>query len=189
MQLALLYSQSQWIEGLAVGAGAVAILAVFAYTRLRWDAHLDMFLAMAGPGGAGMLFGGMWAGPAACHDQSWMGFAAMSAGMAGAAVPLCWFRARCLLEARQRGRGVMSLVLDWIGMEAGMVLGHFSSLMIPWSDTRAIWLHHGIMLTAMALGMLAAAAVQSLYIHDAAALSRERVLPQSGSAYRNRGWE
>ena len=159
-QLAILYSQSQWTEALAAGLGAVALLAVFAYTRLRWDSHVDMFLAMTGPGGLGMLLGGMVSGES-CHDAGWSSFLWMSAGMTMASVPLCWYRARCLQEARAQGRGVLELLLDWIGMEAGMVLGHLPAVFVHLPDARAVWLHHGVMLVAMSLGMLAAAAIQS----------------------------
>ena len=72
-QLAILYGQSQWTEACAIGVAVVALLAAFAYTRLRWDAHVDMFLAMTGPGGLGMLLGTM-AGGESCHDAGWSGF-------------------------------------------------------------------------------------------------------------------
>ena len=90
-QLVILYSQSQWTEALLAGAAITALLAAFAYTRLKWDAHVDMFLAMTGPGGLGMLLGGMLTGER-CHDAGWAGFWTMSAGMALASVPLCWYR-------------------------------------------------------------------------------------------------
>ena len=159
-QLAILYSQSEWTEALAVGLGAVALLAAFAYTRLKWDSHVDMFLAMTGPGGLGMLVGGMLSGES-CHDAGWSSFLWMSAGMSIASAPLCWYRARCLQEARAQGRGVWALSLDWTGMQAGMVLGHLPAMFVHLPDARAAWLHHGVMLVAMSLGMLAAAAIQS----------------------------
>ena len=162
-QLAILYSQSQWTEALAGGVGVVVILAVFAYTRLRWDAHVDMFLAMAGPGGLGMLLGSIVAGGEGCHDGGWASFLWMSVGMAIASVPLCWYRARCLQEARLEGRGAMALLLDWIGMQGGMLLGHLPATLVNMPDARASWLHHGIMLVGMSLGMLAAAALQSIW--------------------------
>jgi len=161
-QLALLYNQSPWIEGAGVGACVLAIVAIFAYTRLHWDTHVDMFLAMTGPGGLGMILGALITGQS-CHDVgwNWASFALMSLGMAVASMPLCWFRARCLLEAREQGRGVQALVLDWVGMQAGMMLGHLPATLVHLSDTRAVWLHHGIILVAMSLGMLAAAVLQA----------------------------
>ena len=145
--MAILYSQSQWTEGLAVGAALVALLAAFAFTRLRWDSHVDMFLAMAGPGGLGMLLASF-----NCHAD-WSGFLWMSVGMTAASVPLCWYRARCVQEARAQGRGLSALGIDWLGMQIGMLLGYLPSIFVPMP---AVWLHHGIMLVAMALGMLAA---------------------------------
>ena len=159
-QLAILYNQSQWIEALLAGAGVTALLAAFAYTRLKWDPHVDMFLAMTGPGGLGMVLGGMLANEN-CHDAGWAGFWMMSAGMTLAAVPLCWYRARCLREARAQGRGATALAIDFIGMQAGMLLGHVPALFVHLPGDRAAWLHHGVMLVGMSLGMLAATAIQA----------------------------
>lgn len=170
-QLAILYSQSQWTEGLLVGLGAVALLAAFAYTRLRWDAHVDMLLAMTGPGGLGMLLGGMATGNS-CHDAGWAGFLWMSAGMAIASLPLCWYRARCLKEAREQGRGFTALLIDWAGMQTGMLLGHLPLMFIPVFDHRAAWLFHGVMLLGMLLGMLAAAGVQAPRLSAGAPIKR-----------------
>ena len=154
--MAILYNQSRWIEALAIGLAAVALLAAFAYTRLRWDAHVDMFLAMTGPGGLGMLLGAMAAGED-CHDAGWSGFLGMSVGMAAASIPMCWYRARCLQQAKAEGRGGQALVIDWLGMQAGMLLGHLPAMFVHLPSARAAWLHHGVMLVAMLLGMLAAA--------------------------------
>ena len=71
-QLAILYSQSRWTEGLIAGAAVAGLLAAFAYTRLKWDSHVDMFLAMTGPGGLGMLLGAVASGES-CHDGGWIG--------------------------------------------------------------------------------------------------------------------
>ena len=146
----LLYSRSQWTEGLIAGVGVTAIFAAFAFTRIRWDAHFDMFLAMLGPGGLGMILG---AGRDGCHGGSLLG---MSAGMLIASVPLCWFQARCLIEARRQRHGIVALSLDVLGMEAGMVLGSLPGSFIPMGNPRVVWLHHGLMLVGMSLGMLAA---------------------------------
>ena len=162
-QLAILYNQSQWIEALLAGAAVTALLAAFAYTRLKWDAHVDMFLAMAGPGGLGMLLGGMLTGES-CHDAGWLSFWAMSAGMALASVPLCWVRARCLREARAQGRGATALAIDFIGMQAGMLLGHVPAMLVHLPGDRAPWLHHGVMLVGMSLGMLASTAILAKWL-------------------------
>jgi len=158
-QLFILFSQSQWIEGAVVGAICLTILAAFAYTRLKWDAHLDMFLAMLGPGGLGMLIGGNLAG-GDCHTFTWSGFLGMSAGMAIAGVPLCWFTARCFLKARGEGRGALLLWLDMAGMEVGMLIAHLPAMFIHVTDGRAIWLNHGMMLVMMSAGMAGSRALE-----------------------------
>ena len=155
----ILFSQSQWIEGAVVGAICLAILAAFAYTRLQWDAHLDMFLAMIGPGGLGMLVGSYLEG-GDCHNFTWSGFLGMSAGMAIAGMPLCWFTARCFLKARTEGRGALLLWLDIAGMELGMLIAHLPAMFIHITDTRAIWLNHGMMLVMMSAGMAGARALE-----------------------------
>lgn len=159
-QLALLHQRSPWLAGAFAGFAIVAILMLFAATRLRWDSHLDMYLLMLGPGGLGMLLGGWQAGPA-CHNGTWTAFWLMTAGMLLPSIPLCWFLARCVLEARRQGRGTQALLIDIAGMQAGMLLGHLPALILPAMDPRLIWLHHALMLTGMTLGMLAAAMLQS----------------------------
>jgi hypothetical protein len=159
-QLVILFSQSPSIERLVPGVAVVAILGAFAYTRLRWDPHVDMFLAMVGPGGLGMLAGVSLAG-ASCHD-AWQGFFYGSAGMLLASIPVCWFRARCLIAARSEGRGPLALLLDVTGMQAGMAVGHLPAALVQVSsDVRLTWLHQGLMLVGMSLGMLTAAYLQT----------------------------
>ena len=119
-QLAILFSQSQWVEALAAGVAVCAILAAFAYTRVKWDPHVDMFLVMICPGGLGMLIGAMLSGTADCHLNGFNlpGFLGMSGGMLAASVPLCWFHSRCLIDARKEGRGVAALLIDVVGILA-----------------------------------------------------------------------
>ena len=158
-QIALLYQRAAWSAGAAVGAGLLLIALLFAFTRVRWNAHLDMFLLMLGPGGLGMLLGG-WQAGLACHNGSWLAFWLMTLGMFVASVPLCWWFARCILIARVEGRGVMALALDAAGMQVGMLLGFLPALAMASMDPRLVWLHHGLMLLGMLLGMMAAAALQ-----------------------------
>lgn len=148
-QLALLQLQAPWLAALALGAGLLAILSAFAFTRLRWDAHVDMILSMAGPGGFGMLLA--QGGAPACHAS----MVAMTAGMLVLTVPFCWTQARCLLEARREGRGWQVLAADLVGMQAGMMLGHGPAQWVSPADPRMAWLHHGSMLVGMLLGMTA----------------------------------
>lgn len=159
IQIALLYHRAAWGEGAAVGAGLLLITLLFALTRLRWNVHLDMFLLMLGPGGLGMLLGGWQAGPA-CHNGSWIAFGLMTLGMFAASAPLCWWFSRCIAGARIEGRGVMALALDAAGMQVGMLLGFLPAMSVPSLDPRLAWLHHGLMLLGMMLGMMAAAALQ-----------------------------
>ncbi len=158
-QVALLYQRSPWIAGAFGGFAAVAILMLFAATRLHWVSHLDMYLLMLGPGGLGMMLGGWQAGPL-CHSATWSVFWPMTAGMLMLSVPFCWYLARCVLEARRQGRGVQALLLDMAGMQVGMLLGHLPSIMLPVMDPRLIWLHHALMLIGMSMGMLVAAVLQ-----------------------------
>ena len=160
-QVALLYQRSPWLAGAFGGFAAVAILMLFAATRLRWDSHLDMYLLMLGPGGLGMMIGGWQAGPA-CHNGPWSAFWWMTAGMLLPSIPLCWYLARCVLEARRQGRGAQALLLDMAGMQLGMLLGHLPTMVVSAMDPRLIWLHHGLMLVGMSLGMLTAAVLQAV---------------------------
>ncbi len=158
-QIALLYQLAAWSAGAPVGAGLLLIALLFAFTRVRWNAHLDMFLLMLGPGGLGMLLGGWQAGPA-CHNGSWLPFGLMSLGMFAASAPLCWWFARCIIVARAEGRGLKALALDMAGMELGMLLGFLPALAMASINPRLVWLHHGLMLLGMVLGMMGAAVVQ-----------------------------
>ena len=159
-QIALLYHRAAWSTGASAGAGLLFIVLLFAFTRLRWNSHLDMFLLMLGPGGLGMLLAGWQASPA-CHDGGWLMFARMSLGMLLASAPLSWMFARCILETRLEGRGVKALALDAAGMQVGMLLGHMPVLVLANMDPRLVWLHHGLMLLGMVLGMMGAAALQT----------------------------
>jgi hypothetical protein len=159
-QVALLYQESSWGWAGSAGALLVAILLLFSVTRLRWDAHLDMYLIMLGPGGLGMLVGARLAGPM-CHQATWNAFALMTAGMLLPSIPLCWRYARCVRSARLQGRGMQTLAIDALGMQAGMLAGHLPAMLISSNDPRLIWFHHAIMLVGMLGGMLLAAGVQS----------------------------
>ncbi len=165
LQLAILYVHSPWSAALGVGAGALWILGMFSITRLRWDSHLDMILIMASFGGFGMVLPTLLFPGPACHlQQSVSGFVYMTGGMLLLAAPLSWRFARCIIEARRDGYGGLALAVDLIGMQAGMILGHFSISRWPMGDTRLVWIHHALMLVSMLLGMLAGMAVLRGYV-------------------------
>jgi small-conductance mechanosensitive channel len=158
LQVAILYVTAEWMTGVAFSTALVAVLAMFAFTREHWDAHLDMVLLMVAPGGLGMMLAmllpylGM--GPA-CHAQrTWTSYWVMTAGMLFVSVPLCWKYARCIQQARRDGYGGRALLLDLLGMQAGMTLAHLPVTLLPMTDPRSVWLHHGVMLSGMLLGML-----------------------------------
>lgn len=154
LQVAILYATAKWPTGLAFSIALVTILAIFVFTRDRWDPHLDMVLLMAAPGGLGMLLA-LTLGPA-CHVQrTWTAYGVMTAGMLLVSVPVAWQSARCLQQARRDGYGGRALLLDLLGMQAGMTVAHLPVTLLPMADPRSIWLHHGLMLVSMLLGMLA----------------------------------
>ncbi len=154
LQVAILSWNAGWPAGTAYSAALVAMVAMFAFTRLHWDAHLDMVLLMAGPGGLGMM-AALALGPA-CHVQlTWASYGLMSGGMLLLSVPLSWRYARCVQQSRREGYGGRALLLDVIGMQLGMTFTHLSLSILPTAGPRGIWWHHGIMLAGMMLGMLA----------------------------------
>ena len=153
LQVALLYVTAGWPAGVAIATAVVAMVAMFAFTRERWDPHLDMILLMAGPGGLGMM-SAMLLGPA-CHVQrSWTSYWVMTGGMFLFSVPLAWLSARCLQQARRDGYGGRALLLDVGGMQAGMSMAYLPVGLLPIGDPRSIWLHHAMMLVGMLTGML-----------------------------------
>ena len=159
LQVAILFVSAPWLAGAGFAIPVVAVLAMLAYTRERWDPHVDMVLLMAAPGGLGMLFAMAlpelgW-GPA-CHVQStWSGYGVMTAGMLLCSVPLSWQSARCLRQARDNGFGGRALLLDLAGMQVGMTLAHLPATLLPMGDPRTVWMHHALMLVGMLLGMFA----------------------------------
>lgn len=165
-QVAILAAQALWWEAIGVGAVACAVVSMFAFTRRHWDAHLDMFLLMAGPGGLGMLAPLLSNGPA-CHAHlTWTGYALMTAGMWLLSVPPSWQYARCIQAARSEGIGPLALTLDIAGMQVGMTLVHLLLGYLPMLGPRMAWLHHALMLLGMLLGMGAAMlAVTRIRVH------------------------
>ncbi len=157
LQLAILYYQAPWTAGLGAGLGILLILALFAVSRLRWDSHLDMILIMTGPGGLGMMLPMLSVAGPACHIQpSVTGFLLMTVGMLLFTIPLSWMSARCVREARNQGIGALTLGVDMVGMQVGMLLAYLSSSKWPIDDPRILWMHHSSMLICMSLGMLVA---------------------------------
>ena len=153
LQAVILYVTADWPAGVAMATGVLAIVAMLAFTRKRWDPHLDMILLMAGPGGLGMM-AAMLLGPA-CHvHHTWTAYWVMTGGMFLFSVPLAWLSARCLQQARRDGYGVRALLLDVVGMQAGMTVAYLPVGLLPIADPRSIWLHHAMMLVGMLAGML-----------------------------------
>ncbi len=158
MQVAILYITSGWIDGALLAVPLVAVLTMLAFTRGRWDPHLGMVLIMLGPGGLGMMLAMLlpqlgWG--LACHVRTtWTSYAVMSVGMLACSVPLSWRYAPCLQQARRDGYGGRALLLDIVGMQAGMTMAHLPLTLLPMADPRSAWLHHALMLVGMLLGML-----------------------------------
>ncbi|MBY0507948.1 MAG: hypothetical protein K2X03_28810 [Bryobacteraceae bacterium] len=153
LQVAILAAQAPWRDGLLFAVPLLAIVSLFAYTRQYWPAHLDMYLLMAAPGGLGMMAALLLPGPVCHRGAGWDGYAAMSAGMLFCSLPLAWRSARCLQQARSEGLGVLALLFDALGMQAGMALAHLPLTRLSLMDPRSIWLHHGLMIVGMLLGM------------------------------------
>jgi len=158
LQIAILYVSAPWTIAAFTAVPVVAMVAMFAYTRNHWDAHLDMLLLMVAPGGLGMMLPMVWplgTGPV-CHTApTWTSYAAMSLGMWLLAGPLCWRFARCIRQARQDGRGVVVLLIDFLSMQVGMALAYLPMSLLPLANPRGAWLHHAFMLAGMLLGMVA----------------------------------
>ncbi|MBZ2183529.1 MAG: hypothetical protein K7J46_02385 [Bryobacter sp.] len=155
-QVAILAARSPWREGVVAGVGISLVVALLAFTRLRWGAHLDMYLAMLSHGGFGMLAPAIHSGAACPHEFHWEHYAAMSAGMWILTLIPVWRGARCVTEARRQGRGFALLLMDGLGMQIGMGVAHLPLLWVPMGDARLSWLSQGLMLTGMGLGMMAA---------------------------------
>lgn len=141
--------------GLAAGLGLTGVFAMFAFTRMRWGAHLDMYLAMTGWGGLGMLLPSLHSGVLCNHQMQWGQYAAMSAGMWVFALVPIWREARCLAAAKLEGRGAWTLMLDGIGMQAGMGMAHLPLVWLPMGDARVAWFSQASTLLGMGLGMMA----------------------------------
>jgi hypothetical protein len=155
-QVALMAKISPWPLGIAGGLALTSIVSFFAFTRMRWGAHLDMYLAMAGWGGLGMSLPSLRFGSACHHAFNVDHFAWMSLGMWAFSLPPVWREARCLAEARREGRGWSTLLIDGIGMQIGMALAHLPMIWIPMGDPRVAWFSQGGMLIGMSLGMMVA---------------------------------
>lgn len=155
-QVAILEWQSPWDTGLVGALGTVAVVALFAFTRFRWGAHLDMYLAMIGWGGLGMLLPSIGTGAICHHSFHWTHYGMMSVGMWVFSLIPIWREARCIEAARAEGREWNLLLLDGLGMQIGMGLAHLPLLWLPMGDSRVAWFAHASMLAGMGLGMMAA---------------------------------
>lgn len=171
-QLAVLAWLAPSREGLAAGLGLTGVFAMFAFTRRRWGAHLDMYLAMTGWGGLGMLLPSIESGVHCNHQFQWQHYAAMSIGMWVFSLVPIWREARCLAAAKREGRAGWTLVLDGIGMQLGMGLAHLPLMLLPMGDIRVAWFAQALMLIGMGLGMMAVQMLMQLVVQeqDAAAI-------------------
>lgn len=156
VQVAILAARAPWLEGITASAVICGVVAGLAFTRLKWGAHLDMYLAMMAYGGLGMMLPGLVTGRVCHHGFDWGHYAWMSAGMWAFSLPPIWREARCVAAARREGRGLWVLLLDGIGMQLGMGLAHLPLLWLPMGDLRVEWLSQASMLVGMGLGMMAA---------------------------------
>jgi hypothetical protein len=155
-QVAILVWQSAWMAGMVWGFAVCSLIAAFAFTRMRWGAHLDMYLAMAAWGGLGMLLPGLATGVTCHHAFNWSHYGLMSLGMWVFSLVPIWREARCVAIARQEGRAWSLLLLDGLGMQLGMGLAHLPLLWLPMGDIRVAWFSQASMLLGMGLGMMAA---------------------------------
>lgn len=155
-QAAILYRLSPSPVGLATAVGITLILGAFAFTRVRWDAHLDMYLAMGAWGGLGMLLPTIYTGTTCHHAFNWAHYGVMSLAMWVFSLVPIWREARCLAIARREGRHWFVLLMDGLGMQLGMGLAHLPLLWLPMGHPLVPWLAQGAMLSGMGLGMMAA---------------------------------
>jgi hypothetical protein len=169
-QVAILAGRAPSREGVLAGAGISLVIAMLAFTRLRWGAHLDMYLAMLGYGGLGMLMPGLFDGQVCHHEFHWQHYVAMSGGMWALTLIPIWREARCVAEARRQGRGLALLLLDGMGMQLGMGVAHLPLLWVPMGDQRVGWLAQGLMLAGMGLGMMMAQWYASQWLREDAAV-------------------
>lgn len=132
---------------------AIVGLALAAVTRELWRArrhlspHADMLLLMAGLGGLTMALQAFsTSGLPACHRAPGLSASAFGAMWAAGAVPAFFF-SRCLQGAKLAGLLWPVLLLDAVGMYAGMAVSHAASLSWPYPA------HHAFMVAGMLLGM------------------------------------
>jgi hypothetical protein len=148
------------VTALGWSLAAILLFALLAFTRLRWGAHLDMYLIMLGPGGLAMMLPARGACPL---HAGWDHYAWMSLAMWAVSLPWMWQEARCIRLAREEGRAWQALALDAAGMQLGMAAAHAAAVMFPARlllKPELPWIGHGLMLLGMALGMLAASYVR-----------------------------
>lgn len=155
-QTAILGWHAPWSLGTAGSLAASAVVAAFAFSRFRWGAHLDMYLAMTAWGGLGMLLPGLATGTVCHHSFHWSHYGLMSLGMWVFSLIPIWREARCIAAARLEGRHWNLILLDGLGMQIGMGLAHLPLLWLPMGDPRVVWFSHASMLAGMGVGMMAA---------------------------------
>lgn len=151
----LLQRQSPWGSALGLWALLSLIFFLFAWSRLRWNQHLDMLLIMLGPGSLAMLTAiKVWMPNCPFRQSALMALphlGLMSAGMLAVSLPITWHYARCLIAAKAERRALQYLSLDSLGMILGMATAHAAFSRLPHPSP---WLEHTAMLIAMSCGMM-----------------------------------
>lgn len=157
----LLHRQSPWPQALGLWLLLSLIYFLFAWSRQRWNQHLDMLLIMLGPASLAML-----AAIEICMPNcpfrhtpamALQHFTLMSFAMLALSLPLTWRYARCVQAAKTQRRAISLLLLDALGMLSGMAIAHTTANLLPHGIGQAPWLEHSAMLIAMACGMIPAA--------------------------------
>jgi hypothetical protein len=176
----LLQWHAPWPSALGLWVLLSLIFWLFAWSRLRWNQHLDMLLIMLGPGSLAMQWSIFLAMPNCpfrhTPAMAVQHFGIMSAGMLAVSLPLTWRYARCVQAAKAQHCATFFVLLDSLGMLAGMAAAHSSSSLLPHGIANAAWVEHAAMLIAMSCGMLPAALLlRRVQILDGFGITRANV--------------
>jgi hypothetical protein len=157
----LLQWLAPWPSALGLWMLLSLIFALFAWSRLRWNQHLDMLLIMLGPASLSMQASIAIAMPNCpfrhTPAMALQHFGIMSAAMLAVSLPLTWRYARCVQSAKAQQRAISFLLLDSFGMIAGMAIAHATWGILPSGLLVAPWFEHAVMLIGMTCGMMPAA--------------------------------
>lgn len=150
-----------WPSALGLWVLLSLIFGLFAWSRLRWNQHLDMLLIMLGPASLAMQLSIFIAMPNCPFRHTTamaiQHFGIMSTAMLAVSLPLTWRYARCVQAAKAQHRALSFLLLDSLGMLSGMAVAHATFNLLPTGIPHAMWFEHSAMLIAMTCGMMPAA--------------------------------